>query len=153
MEASRKSQFSPLQRSHTTPSLFPNILKCQLHCKRHSWLIQPYSTAALILFFLMNDWCFPVCLSENFLLSVIPVSCSLSDSLALHPKGHCYWSVNHRKTFLPGCPLQKRQRTIGKQLKYLFTRGTLTVGRVPWGGLRNKRCRNHRKWAWLCLPK
>lgn len=103
----QKKPIIPCAETQQPPDCF---LKCQLHCTRHSWLIQPYSNSCLNPV-LVNEWLmFSYVFVWELCFSVIPVSCSLCDSLALHPIGHCYWSVNHRKTFLPGCPLQKNAR-------------------------------------------
>lgn len=112
----KRRQFSRvLQEFPHNRQSFSNNLKCQHHCKRHLWLMQTYwtqSTAAAWSFYWMTDVFLGVCLRTFCFLSS-PASCFLRDSLALHPKGHCYWSVNHRKTFLPGCPLQSARGPSG----------------------------------------
>ncbi len=110
MQWGKKEKMFPCVRQefpHNRQS-FSNYLKCQRPCKRLLWLIQTYwtqSTAAAWSFYWMTDVFLGVGLRTFCFLSS-PASCFLRDSLALHPKGYCYWTVNHRKTFLPGCPLQ-----------------------------------------------
>lgn len=137
------------------PQSFSNYLKCQLHCKRHSWLMQPYSTqstsAALSLVLLMNHWCFLGYLSEKFMFSVIPCLLFSPWLTRSSPQRTLLLLIcKPQKDISSWMPASKHQRTIGKQLQLLFTRGTLTVGTVPWGGRGNKRCINLR---WFCVLK
>ncbi len=110
MQWGKKEKMFPCVRQefpHNRQS-FSNYLKCQRPCKRLLWLIQTYwtqSTAAAWSFYWMTDVFLGVGLRTFCFLSS-PASCFLRDSLALHLKGYCYWTVNHRQTFLPGCPLQ-----------------------------------------------
>ncbi len=90
------------------------------------------------LIFLLNDWCFPGCWSENFLFSVIPCILFSPWLTRSSPQRILLLNCKPQKDISAWMPASKRQRTIAKQLQLLFTRGTLTVGTVPWGGRGNK---------------